>query len=79
MPGMAKPKKRPDPVIESDDSRSPSNPPATEPPATTPPEEQDPVTENRRAPEPIPEEGGRGEHSDDDPITRERVAEDLQE
>jgi hypothetical protein len=71
---MAKPKKRPDPVIERGDDKSPSNAPST-----SPPEEQDPVTENRREPEPIPEEGGRGEHSEDDPITRERVLEDLQE
>lgn len=46
---------------------------------TEPFEEQDPVTENRRRPEPISEEGSRGEHSNDDPITRERVVEDLQE
>jgi hypothetical protein len=70
---MVKPKKRPDPVTERDGDRD-SNVPSMEPP-----EEQDPVTENRREPEPIPEEGGRGEHSADDPITRERVTEDLPE
>jgi hypothetical protein len=72
--GMPKPKKSPDPVVERDEDHGTSNEPSA-----TPPEEQDPVTENRREPEPIPEEGGRGEHSMDDPITRERVIEDLQE
>ena len=71
---MPKPKKRPEPSIERDADPSDSSPPLTDPS-----EEQDPVTENRREPEPIPEEGGRGEHSEDDPITRERVAEDLQD
>lgn len=69
---MPKPKKRPDSLIEHEHDHSDSIEPLTEPP-----EEQDPVTENRRDPDPIPEEGGRGEHADDDPITRERVAEDL--
>jgi hypothetical protein len=71
---MAKPKKRPQPTTERDGDPGDSNVPLTDPS-----EEQDPVTENRREPEPIPEEGGRGEHSADDPITRERVTEDLQE
>ena len=70
--GMPKTKKRPAPLIERDSGNSND-------PTTDPPEEQDPVTENRREPDPIPEEGDRGEHSDDDPITRQRVMENLQE
>jgi hypothetical protein len=45
-------------------------------PATETSAEEDPVTENRRVPARIPEEGGRGDHSVDDPITRERVVEE---
>ena len=45
-------------------------------PTTEPSMEEDPVTENRRVPARIPEEGGRGDHSVDDPITRERVVEE---
>jgi hypothetical protein len=70
---MAKPRTQRKPVIEPDEKEHESNDPVTEVPAV----EQDPVTENQREPDPIPEEGGRGEHSNDDPITRERVAEEV--
>lgn len=67
---MATPKKRREADAEELGEGQPSNDPAAGSDA-----EEDPVTERPRTVPPLPEEGVRGDHSADDPVTRERVAE----
>jgi hypothetical protein len=42
------------------------------------PAEDDPVIEDRTDDSSVPEERERGDHSEDDPVTRERVASEIQ-
>jgi hypothetical protein len=69
---MTKPKRRQEPNIEREDTGHESDDPVTETP-----NDPDPMNDNRREPAPIPEEGGRGEHSADDPVTREQSIEEV--
>jgi hypothetical protein len=62
-----------DPVTEDDGSDVQSDDPITEDPTGS-----DPITERGRDQDPIPEDRGSAvDHADDDPVTRERVAEDV--
>jgi hypothetical protein len=67
------PRQTPDPVPEDEGSDVESDDPITEDPSGT-----DPITERGAGPELIPEDrGSADDHSNDDPVTRERVAEDT--
>lgn len=68
---MTKPKRRREPSVERDD------PQGSDDPVTEMPSEPDPTNDNRREPDLIPEDGGRGEHSADDPVTREQSVEEV--
>jgi hypothetical protein len=67
------PRESSDPITEDDGSDIGSDEPIPEAP-----DGSDPITERGRDLDPIPEDrASTFDHGDDDPVTRERVAEDV--